>query len=30
MKPVATEQRGGEDPAKDNPAPPHNPLHGGF
>ena len=28
MKPVATEQRGGEDPAKDNPAPLHNPLHG--
>ena len=28
MKPVATEQRGGEDPAKDNPAPAHNPMHG--
>jgi hypothetical protein len=30
VKPVATEQRGGEDPAKDNPAPLHNPLHGGI
>lgn len=29
LKPVATEQRGGEDPAKDNPAPLHNPFHGG-
>ncbi len=28
-KPNATEQRGGEDAARDNPAPRHNPLHGG-
>ena len=28
MKPAATEERGAEEPPRDNPAPPHNPLHG--
>jgi hypothetical protein len=28
MKPVATEERDAEEPPRDNPAPPHNPLHG--
>jgi hypothetical protein len=28
MKPVATEERGSEEPPRDNPAPAHNPLHG--
>ncbi len=28
MKPIATEQRGPDEPPRDNAAPPHNPLHG--
>jgi hypothetical protein len=28
MKPVATEERGAEEPPRDNPGPRHNPLHG--
>ncbi len=28
MKPIATEERGAEEPPRDNPAPQHNPLHG--
>lgn len=30
VKPVATEERGSAEPPRDNPAPPHNPLHGGL
>jgi hypothetical protein len=26
--PLATEERGAAEPPRDNPAPPHNPLHG--
>ncbi len=28
MKPSKTEERGAEEPPRDNPAPQHNPLHG--
>lgn len=28
VEPGATEERGAEEPPRDNPAPPHNPLHG--
>jgi len=28
MKPAKTEERGAEEPPRDNPAPQHNPLHG--
>lgn len=28
MKPNATEERGTAEPPRDDPAPPHNPLHG--
>lgn len=27
MKPVATEERGGAEPPRDDPSPPHNPMH---
>jgi hypothetical protein len=30
IEPLATEERGAEEPPRDNPAPQHNPLHGGF
>jgi hypothetical protein len=30
IKPTATEERGAEEPPRDNPGPRHNPLHGGF
>ncbi len=30
VKPVATEERGAEEPPRDNPGPRHNPLHGGL
>lgn len=28
VKPGRTEERGAEEPPRDNPAPPHNPYHG--
>jgi hypothetical protein len=28
MKPASTQERGADEPPRDNPAPPHNPLHG--
>lgn len=28
VKPNATEERGAEEPPRDDPSPPHNPLHG--
>ena len=30
IEPLATEERGAAEPPRDNPAPPHNPNHGGF
>ena len=30
VEPLATEERGAAEPPRDNPAPRHNPSHGGF